>query len=425
IDYWPVLYPLCGIIFSAVFKSLFALQLVSMLSLVLSGIYLEMILKTLHKYETRSIRVFVFLFFLLSPYPLRASLTVMSDSLCLLFITIAYYCLIKYKEEKNNLFFVGFIAFATSAISTRYGAFVVLIVPCIYITYSFFKNFRLMPFLLAVIAALLIILPYVLIHKGSSTDFFQHEWLKGWSFKNFFRSDFFTADGHAIYTVPNILYCFFNLFHPAYCFAGILFAAFSFKYHVNKGASTIQLIFTASLLFYAFFLAGIPFQNLRFLILSFPFILVLIFPGFIEIYTLFKKAKSRFITPLLLLCIIIQLALFVRVFIPFYHDNKIEKQISREVMKHDTATLYTFSIDAAVRYYGFKNKIINMWEVKLDTFPPIREKALVLFNEKQFSDEWKNKNPMFNWRYLNTKYQLIKIKDLPDNWELFYIKNSL
>ncbi|HTA26194.1 MAG TPA: hypothetical protein VK809_00280 [Bacteroidia bacterium] len=421
IDYWPVLYPLCGMLFSAVFKLLFALQLVSVLSLILSGIYFEKILKALYKEEARSIRFFVFLFFLFSPYLLRASFTVMSDSLCLFFVTAACYYFIKYKEEKNNLFFIGFITLATSAISTRYGAFVVLIIPGICVAYSFFRNFRLMPFLVAVAAALLILLPYILIHKSSSTNFFQHEWLQGWSFKNFFRSDFSTADGNAVYTFPNILYCFFNLVHPAYCFAGILFIIFSFKALIKKGTSATQWVFIASLLLYAFFLAGIPFQNLRFLILSFPFVLVLFFPGFMEIYTLLKKAKPRFLTPLLLLSTVLQGALFVRVFIPFYHDNKIERQISNEVMKYDTATLYTFSIEDAVRYYGFKNKIINMWKVKLDTLPPIRESALVLFNEKQFSDEWKNKNPMLNWEYLNTKYQLIKLRDLPDNWGLYYI----
>ena len=31
---------------------------------------------------------------------------------------------------------------------------------------------------------------------------------------------------------------------------------------------------------------------------------------------------------------------------------------------------------------------------------------------------------MLNWEYLKTKYQLIKVEDLPDDWELYSIKNN-
>jgi hypothetical protein len=98
-----------------------------------------------------------------------------------------------------------------------------------------------------------------------------------------------------------------------------------------------------------------------------------------------------------------------------------EKQISEEVLKYNNSTLYTFSIDAAVLHYGYQGKIINMWEVKVDTFPAIHEDALVLFNEKQFSEIWKNRNPMINWYYLKAKYKLTKLSDLPDNWELYLL----
>jgi len=420
-DYWPVSYPICGIIFSAVFKPLFALQFISIISLILSGIYLEKILKILYKEETGIIRLFVFAFFLLSPYLLRASLTVMADSLCLLFITTASYCFIRYKEEKQGRFFIGFIILTTSAIATRYAAFVVLTAPVICAAYYFIRKFHIKSFLIASLASTLILLPYILIHKSSSSDFLNL-WLQDWSFKNFLHSDFSTADGHESYTFPNIVFCLFNLFHPAYCYAGIVFLAASLKAFLKKEILTIPWIFIMSLVIYAFFLAGLPFQDLRHLILSFPFVLLLFFPGYIAIYNLLKTMKPLIIKPLWVFCMIIQLAFFTRVFIPFYHYNKIEKQISGEVIKHGSPTLYTFSIDAAVQCYGFKGRIINMWEVRVDTLPVIQEDALVLFNEKQFSEVWKNKNPMLNWEYLKAKYQLIKDTNLPDDWELYSIK---
>jgi len=421
-DYWPILYPICGIILSPLFKPLFTLQLVSIVSLVLSGIYLENILKVLYKSDVRIIQLFVFVFFLFSPYPMRASLTVMSDSLCLFFVTGAIYYFIKYKEEKRNILFFSLIVFATAAIATRYAAFVVLVIPVVCAIYYFVKNFSLKTFIIALLASSFILLPYIIIHKNTSADFLHHEWLQGWSINNFFRLTFETADGHAVYTFPNIIYCFFNLVHPAYCFAGIILLVISIWSVIKKHSIKSNFIFISSLLLYAFFLAGIPFQNLRFLILSFPFVLILFFPGFVEIYSYLKKIKPVAITPLLLFCLSIQMALFVRVFIPFYHDNKIEKQIAIEVLKYNPPALYTFSIDAAVECYGYKGKVVNMWELKVDTLPPLYENAMVLFNEIQFGETWKNKNPMLNWNYLKATCHLIKIEDLPDGWELYSLK---
>jgi len=422
--YWPVLYPVFGAVFSVFFKPLLSLQIVSIISLILSGIYLENILKILYASEIRLIRFFVFLFFLLSPYPLRASLTVMSDSLCLFFITAALYYFLKYREEKSNIFFIGFAIFATAAISTRYAAFVVMLIPAICAVYYFFKRFSLRFFLLAAMVTVLILLPYILVIKDYPIDFLQQGWLQNWSLTNLLRSSVEAQNGNEVYLFPNIIYCFFNLGHPAYCFTGILFLSGTTKVFIQKRISSVQWIIIASLSLYAFFLAGIPFQNLRFLILSFPFAIILFFPGFIEISAFVKKIKPFFLTSFFLLSLLIQSFLFARVFIPFERDNKIEKQISGELLKYDSATLYTFSIDAALRYYGFKGKIIDLWEVKVDTLPPPQKYALILFNEKQFSRVWKDKNPMLNWEYLKAKYPFSKVEDLPDNWELFYITDS-
>lgn len=423
-DYWPILYPVCGAIISILFKPLLSLQLVSIISLVVSGIYLEKILTVLYALETRLIRFFAFSFFLLSPYPLRASLTVMSDSLCMFFVTAAVYYLLKFKEEKSNNFFVCFTGFATAAISTRYAAFVVIVIPAICAGYYFFKKFRLKPFLQAGIVAMLILLPYVLTHKNSPADFFQHEWLQNWSFTNFFRSGFTTADGIAVYSFQNIIYCFSSLIHPAYCFAGILFIVFSFKSLIKNGVSNVRWIFIASLSLYAFFLAGIPFQNLRFLMLSFPLVLIILFPGFAALSGYMDTYNRRIKGVVFTVCIVIQMTLFVRVFIPFYNDNKLEKQVAGEVIKCNPGNIFTFSIDGDLRCYGYKGNIINLWSVKVDTLKPLNGTEMILFNEKQFNQEWKNKNPMINWEYLKTKYQLVKAEDLPDNWELYYITGS-
>lgn len=421
VNYWPLLYPIFGIIFSLVFKPVFALQLISLLSLVVSGFYLEKNLKILYKEDKPLTRFFVFTFFLLSPYLLRISITVMSDSLCLAFITTAYYFFLRYLEEKKNSFFVFFTLLSTCAIATRYAAFLTIMPLAGYILYSFVKKFNLKSLLYACLAIFIVVLPYIIIHKTSSVGIINL-WLSSWSIQNFFHSSFNAADGQEVYMFPNIVFCIFNLFHPAYCFLGILFLITGFRLSIKRISPIILRVTLFSLSIYAFFLAGMPFQDLRHLILSFPFVIVVLFPGYTKIYFILKTKYPYLIRPIALLCIIIQLALFVRVFIPFYHYNKIEKQISTVVIKYNAKTLYTFSIDAAVCHYGFTGEIINLREVRLETMPIKKDSSLVLFNEKLFGSVWKNKPPMLNWAYLEANCRLEKLEDLPDDWKLYAIK---
>ena len=47
---------------------------------------------------------------------------------------------------------------------------------------------------------------------------------------------------------------------------------------------------------------------------------------------------------------------------------------------------------------------------------------LVLFNENKFKEQWKGRNPILNWYYIKSNYQLKKIKSYPYNWELYEIE---
>ena len=70
--------------------------------------------------------------------------------------------------------------------------------------------------------------------------------------------------------------------------------------------------------------------------------------------------------------------------------------------------------------HGFNSDklIFNLWEHKYDSF---QLGALVLFNEKKFQVQWKNKNPMTNWHSLNACYRLQLLKKEENGWELFRI----
>jgi hypothetical protein len=416
--FWPVLYPALGSLLAFICSPIFALQLISIASFVGAAIYLDKTIDLLFSPNIKTKNVFVFLFFLLSPYLLRASMVVMSDMLSVFFVTGAYYYYFKYRASLQGKHFFWFVLMAMAAIATRYASFVLLIVPGLAIKINFLKHFKWKAFVASACAAALIALPHLFLHHNEPLGFISHYLAKKWSPLNMFNNAFVTAEGNTHFIVFNIVYVFYNLFHPAFCFAGLILMLAVVKFHIRNKEMIIPGL---SILLYALFLAGIPFQDLRFLILSFPLVAILFFPAYEQIMNYlagrnFNKTKNIIIYALVA---VIQLALFYRVFIPFYHDNKVEKQIATEVLKYPNIPIYTFSIEGALGAYGANNRIINLFSVKLDTVPPISGQKLVLFNEKQFAQDWKGLNPMLNWDYLQKNLKLSKIADLPDGWELY------
>lgn len=422
--FYPMLYPVIGTIISFLFSLPFALQLVSILSLIISAIYLYKILVLLYRTEKKSTMQYIFLFFLLSPYMLRGSIVVMSDSLAIVCVVASYYYFEQYIRTTVNKYFLELVFFFAAAISTRYAAFVVLIPFMLIAVAVFFKNFsegltwgKILTLLLSLGIIGIIFLPHLLIRSHLLFGFIHHEWLMTWSPFNFFLNQFNTSDGFSSYLFYNIIFVFFNVIHPAFCFAGI-FLLISLKI---MGGKNLNIPLIISVLLYSLFLAGIPFQNMRFLLLSFPFVLILLSQGYeyIRQILIVKRVWSYCLAGI----VIIQLCLFYRVFIPFYNDNKIERNIAGRMLRYPKKTLLTFGIDQALKSYGFNGKILNMNELRMDTMKRLDTNLLVLFNPGIFSQTWKDRNPMLNWEFLTKENHLFKIEDLPGGWELFRRKS--
>ena len=420
--FWPLFYPFTGALLSTMFSLALALQLVSVCSLLLLTVYLEKTLQALYSEQKSAIRLYVLLFLMLSPYALRASMVVMSDCLCMFLLLAGFYHTLRYQQTMKNKHLVLLVLYAALACYTRYAAFVILVSPFLYITIGLIRK----PQWKIIGIGALVAVPFLcllLIFKQSQQGFIQHAWLQGWSVGNFIKNRFTTIDGTASYTVWNCLFGIFNLFYPGFCFMGLIFVIAGRKkiFESIKESIFFKMIL-AAVLIYACFLAGIPFQNQRFLLLSFPLVLILFYPGFMHLLSKIENKPKILKNALLYATIIIQLGLFGRAFRPFYHYNKLEQTISLAVLKiSPESDLYTFSVDGALKYYGVKNKIVNLWSYRLDTME-ITSPAFVLYNEQAFREQWKGKNPMLNWEFLKQQYQFTKLENLPDNWELYEIR---
>lgn len=411
--FWPVNYALYGAMLSLLLPfGSFPMQLLSIGAFVLLCIYTSLIIRFFYPAANRQlVSIYVFLFLFLAPFLFQSSLLVMSDMSAAFFTLAAIYHILQYREEARFRHFALILFFSASAMMTRYLTGPVLLLPLLLFAGDFRRNFRWDYLFAGIGIAVLCCFPHLFVRGTASGDFIAHNWLLNWHPRHWFMRSFTTIEGQAAYPMPNIFYGFSNFFYPGFLFAGIILLAF-FRPPKNR---LLILLFAIPLLIYGLFLSGIPIQNMRYLLLTFPLILVLLFPAAERISSYMSPA----IRPLLIVAIILIQAILIQKYSThIYRANQVEKQVAAALQKYNEAPLYTFAIDGALRSYGVENDIVNLWEQKLDL---AEAGALVLFAPERFQQQWQDENPMINWRFLQENYSLEVMEDLPDGWRLYRI----
>ena len=414
--FWPINYPFFGAIVSIFIPSdILSLQLLSYLSFIVSALLIYKIIDIVYDPSKNTIILYLTLSFLFSPYLLRAGIVAMSDMLALAFTLAAFLGVLNYWKSKQKFHFILAITFSVLAGFTRYHAFVVLIAPMLFAISIVIKRKNYLLFLYALLISLIFIIPTIWLKNDSFLNFTGHQWFTDWSPKNWIHHSFNTSDGIATYRFPNIIYGFIFLVHPGFYLLGFLLILFIRKVDFKKPVSKLLLIM---MILNGFFIAGIPFQNLRFHILIYPFAIIMLFPAFLR---LSEWGSSKLIVKKLIvvLIILIQTALFAYLFEKFHSSNKLEKAISTAVGNYPGNPVYTFAIDQAINTYEPEKDIENIWYNKYENF---QKGSLFLFNETKFKKQWQGKNPWTNWENANKKYTLKTLETLPEGWILYEIQ---
>ncbi len=412
--FWPVNYSLSGAILSFLtISNVLSLQLISLVSFLFAILYLKRTLSLIFTDTQKKISFYVSVTFILSPIMLVYSQVVMSDMLCLFFITAGFYHSVKFEIKLQNKDFLLALMFITAAVSTRYVSIVVLIFPAVITIKMFVKNFNIKTLILSLMIATIILLPEIILKFNYSSDFLSNVWLKNWNPLNFLSASFNTPEGYFNYRFPNIIYAFENLFHPAFIFMGIILIPFLRKsdFEIKIIKQTIIII-----VLYVIFIASIPFQNLRFLIPTFPFVIILMYKPFLRLNSYIKHPPIKKL--LTISVAVTQLFFYGYMFNTIYYQNKLEREISDYLKGFPGRIIYTFSIDPALRSYNVKNRIINLWSEIVTDY---RDSSILLFNKEKFAEQWKGKNPMINWNYFEKNYSSNKLKQFEGGWTLYEI----
>ncbi|MBK9730911.1 MAG: glycosyltransferase family 39 protein [Chitinophagaceae bacterium] len=424
-SYFPLFYPLIAWLFSKImWNDIAALQLVSMIFLAAAFIYLKKLIQFLFT-EQRLTTSYLFVFFFLSPYVFRFGLLDMSDMLCLFLVTASVYYAIRYWKTPLLKYAALFSLFAGFGLSTRYAVSILLLFPALLLLRKIWmaKDYKAVAVVILIFAGTFfpdwLIRGRILFLQTSEGNFFidYASNAYAWSPLNFFRSSFENPDGAQQYDCWNLAASTFNIIHPAFLFAGIIFIFFLKR---NDFAAIEIRMITVMIIAYGLFIAGLHYQNNRYLLQSFPFVLLIFYSAFLRLEArYFSTTKLKWVA--FLTIAIIQLSLFWYSFQKIYSINCIEKEFAVSLKAYAGQTVYTCDIIGALTSYKVENKVIDIFFNRI-TKPD--SNSLLLFNYNYFSKHFKDQNPMLNWSFLNENHQLKIISSYPDGWELYAIDTN-
>ena len=413
--FWPVLYPTLGSLLGFIFGSALALQLISCISFSIACVY---ILKTIRLlYPKASYRFFyVLIFAVFCPFLLKMGLIVMSDALTLVFVVLSFYFFFKSYHKKTSL--APIFIFATCALMTRYASLFITFPIIIYALYLVWERKKFIQLLLAALLSIVAAIPFLIFQWGALFEASSNYFLQIWSVGNYFKSSFTTQDGTTSYMFPNLIHALSVFFHPGFIFLGSVLSVITLrKYKSLVSFHQKTLMICRGL--YILFLAGIPFQNPRVIGLVFPLILTLLFPAFTKLIE-FKLIK-RFIIPIGIVCVALQLTFFAITFKLIFTRTIIEKELATMIQPYQGETLYSFDVDLAMEGRGLDFDFKNLY---LERYERFQKNDLVLFDPARYEVQWKDKTPMQNWEFIEQNYQLKVIETHPKGWKLYQVQSK-
>ncbi|ASS47599.1 MAG: hypothetical protein A3D31_17380 [Candidatus Fluviicola riflensis] len=406
--FWPKGYSASGAALSFTGLSvLWALRVISLLSLIGS---LFMARSIIHFVWNKDGSLFLLLGAVTQIYFVRAGFLVMSDMLTTFLILTTIYAYLRFLKESSVHRLLAVFLFATLAFFTRYACVPLLLIPVGHTVIHWLKKQTVVVRLIMLTG--LTGLAVVFIYWNNNLLVESAYRLGNWSLGNFFAMEFVSRDGVATNTVPNVLYIFGNFLHPGFLSTGLLLLPF----YRSLDRKSIHLLLIAGI--YLLFLAGIETQNYRFLVISHFIVVIALFPAFDSFFLWLKKRKLAVL--LVIGVLLFNTAFGVYSFRKTLAAHRLEKEIAMAVkaeVNHET--IYSFYVDQSFPSYGINNWVRNFFMADYDTF---EKGALVVFNEAQFKNQWKNHRVMRNWNQLKQSYDLDTLRTLTGNWQIYRIR---
>ncbi len=419
--HFPPMYPLYSWIFSVIFGNTSALQMVSLFAFIGVMWFLNEIIRLIYG-QKQIIILYVLLFGGMSAYFFRGAILGMSDMLTTFFMIGGLYGLLRVYVNRLSLktyggLLVFSVFFLTQAVFTRYASIPLVLYYLGIGAFLVFRKISLQKAAILIVSALVIVGGIAWVQKGFVTGGLTHIHVKGWHLSHFFESVFHTPDGNLRFRFNNFFFGLFTQIHPGFGLLGVLFVVL-----LRRDSFTKVLLFLVwiPLGIYVVFLMGIPFQNIRFYILSFPLCVIIFFPPFMRLFGFLEKyqLESIFLTTVFFM----QIILCVFALRSIIGLNRNETQMATFVQNRQFhLPIFTLGMEGKLYTTHYAAPVTSLFYKKITHYP---DSFLLLVQPKVLETQWKSQNPNVNFQHIMRHYSADTVITFGEGWKLFKITRA-
>jgi len=404
-------YPILGALLGQMIGPLLALRIVSLVGFLVLIRVMSILLKTEEKGEEGTDSDVAFWLTLLgvslAPFMLRYAMTTMSDVPAVALVVFAFYMVIRWQRTRKPIQLMQMGLALTCALTVRLAVAPVALIMVGAVLAIWLKP--IVPtrrMLLAI--GLLGIAAIVLVEMLRQQGMLHGTPLAEWSALNWFRRELHSDDGTLNYMFPNIVYALGVCVHPGQFPLGLALLPF-FRWRDLR--TTLGSLASAVALGYVLFVAGLPFQNDRVMLLAQPFTVLIFLPAFERSLVWLSERKVR---PWLVLSTLafVQIALFVRATTPFIRQAEVERSIANYMEQLQPRHLYTHGMGAALRTYLPTTIVTELW---YDELVDIKPGSFIVVHPANLEEQWQGLPAYANWQRLQ-EHGAMPILQRPDGW---------
>ncbi|MBL0045774.1 MAG: hypothetical protein IPP33_15670 [Flavobacteriales bacterium] len=410
----PQAYPFAGALLGRVLgDTLLAMRVLPVLAFLLLGFTLRKQLM-FGAADRQGLNVFLLLMIGASPFLLRHALVAMSDLPGIALVVLTWALWTKAVSSRSNWWMALCAGVALLAVVVRFAAVPMVLGLLAFTIVGKAEGRSKRMFISAGLAFLVLLGAWFLVPTAEWTGIYQRSPLADWSPLNLFRREMRSDDGALRYMLPNGLYVLGFIVHPGFVPIGAVLLPFVRRSDLSPMPARAAVVMLA---FYLLFIAGMPFQNDRVLLMAQPFAVILLYPTFLRAWSWLKQRVPRagFVVALVA---VVQLALFARALYPFTRNASVEKELA-DVVNHDGATrLYTHGMGAALSNYCPTVHVTELWYTGIEHF---QEGALIIVNPLDLEAQWKGLNPSENWERAQAQ-GVRPLVERSDGWWIYRVQ---
>lgn len=385
-----------------------AMRLLPLVGFLVAGWMIGRVCRTAEPERAGIIPLFLLLTFGASPFLLRYAFVVLSDLPGLALTLVVFAALLKGMTTGGTRWVLLAVVAAAGAISVRYAALPVMASGAAYAIWQGQKTRWLRPFIAVSIGLVVVGMIAVSLPGMPWTGRTMGTPLQDWSLLNWFRTEHDSDDGHLSHHIPNFLYVLSAVVHPGFLPCGALLLPFVRRVDLSGPVARMAIAVLAG---YLAFIAGMPFQNDRVLLLAQPYFVLLLWPAFARAWEWVATWRSTRVW-LLGGLVMLQMVLFLRAMWPFIRQARQERELASEIKGLGATAVYTHALAPVLRNRCPSVEVTDLWYGPVAHF---RSGALIIVNEANLREQWRDLHPWKNWNRA-VDQGIVRLKEREDGW---------